>query len=76
MLKDIFEILKSIGDFFVTIGQFLFDFVKDIIYMIEIVGEAVVQIPDYISWLPVEVVTIIVSIFAIVVIYKILGREG
>lgn len=76
MLKDIFEILKSIGDFFVTIGQFLYDFVKDIIYMIELVGEAVAQIPDYISWLPVEVVTIIVSIFAIVVIYKILGREG
>lgn len=75
--------MGSIKNYIVQIGEFLgsgFDFVigifEDIVYMIKLTGEFVADIPGYFSWLPAEAVALIVTIFGIVVIYKVLGREG
>lgn len=75
--------MAAITDFFAgivdAIGSaidFLISFVGDIVYVIKLTGQFVTRIPDYFAWLPAPVLTIIVSIFAVVVIYKILGREG
>lgn len=76
MLETIKETLLNIGDFFVTIFDFVVGFVNDIIDVIKYCGEAFAKIPDYFSWLPVEILGIILALFAIVVIYKVLGREG
>lgn len=74
--------LETIKDFIMTLFQpilSLFDliisFVQDIVYVVKLVGAFVVNIPSYFDWLPAGVVALIVSIFAVVVIYKIMGRE-
>lgn len=74
--------LETIKNFIMTLFQpilSLFDliisFVQDIVYVVKLVGAFVVNIPSYFDWLPSGVVALIVSIFAVVVIYKILGRE-
>lgn len=76
MLETIKNTLLSIGDFFVTIFDFVVGFVNDIINVIKYCASAVAKIPDYFAWLPAEILAIIVALFAIVVIYKVLGREG
>lgn len=76
MLSSIKEYIVSIGEFFSSIFDFVLDFFSDIAYVIKLTGEFVLGIPDYFSWLPPEAVALIVSIFGIVVIYKVLGREG
>jgi len=76
LLESIKNTLQMIGDFFVSIFDFVVGFVDDIVYVVKATGKAVASVPDYLSWLPGEVIALLVSIFAIVVIYKILGREG
>lgn len=76
MLQKIGDFLQGIWDAIITVIEFVVDFIKDIIYIVQLVGETVLKIPDYIGWLPTYVTASIVVLFAIVVIYKILGREG
>ena len=75
-VEDILDFLKMLGDTLISFFDFVFSLVEDLVYVIQLTGETVVKIPSYFSWLPDEAVAIIVSIFAIVVIYKVLGREG
>lgn len=56
--------------------EFLLSMIQDVAYVVVLTGKFVLQIPTYISFLPAPVVALVVSIFAVVVIYKILGREG
>ena len=56
--------------------DFLIGFIEDIVDIVKITGEFVLQIPDYLGWLPAPVLTIIVVVFGVVVIYKVMGREG
>lgn len=76
MLQTIADVLKGIADFIVSLVDFVISFIGDIVYIIKLTAEAVAKIPEYFSWLPSACVTLIVSIFAVVVIYKVLGREG
>ncbi len=75
-MSAIFDTLKSIGSAISSIFDFVIGFFEDIAYVIKITGKFVAKIPSYFDWLPAEVLAIIVSAFAVVVIYKILGREG
>lgn len=75
-MEAIQNILASFGRAIGTLFDIIFGFFEDIVYIIKITGIFLARIPDYFSWLPSEVVTLIVVIFGIVVIYKILGREG
>lgn len=75
-MEDIINAVETIIDFIDTIWKFIKDFTADTFEMIELVGETVKSIPDYLSWLPAEVVTALIAIFSVAVIYKILGREG
>lgn len=54
---------------------FLLGLIEDVAYLVQLTAEFVTKIPDYLSWLPAPVLAIVVSIFVVVVIYKILGRE-
>lgn len=76
MLQQIASFIKSIGDFFNTVFNFVLDFISDLVYLVKLIGETVAKIPSYFEWLPAPVLAILASILAIVVIYKILGREG
>lgn len=76
MLQKIGDFLQGIWDAIITVIEFVVDFIKDIIYVVQLVGETVLKIPEYIGWLPSYFTATVLVIFAIVVIYKILGREG
>lgn len=75
-LKTLADGFQQVLDFFSNVTEFIIDFIGDIVYIIKITGEMVVKIPDYFSWLPSEALALVVSIFGVVVIYKVLGREG
>lgn len=76
MLDSILSAVDNIVEFIDTIWKFVKDFTKDTFEMIKLVGETVAKIPDYFDWLPAEVGVALVALFGVVVIYKILGREG
>lgn len=68
-LKDIFNGIIMLVDFVIS-------FIKDIVYLISLTAEFVGKIPSLFSWLPTEALSLIVIAFGIVVVYKVLGREG
>lgn len=70
------EWIQNIGTFFTSLYDFVIGIFEDIVYVIRLTAKFVAQIPEYFSWLPPEALALVVSIFAIVVIYKVLGREG
>lgn len=72
----ILEFLSGIGEAIVTAFEFVVNFFGDIVYVIQLTGKFLAQIPVYFAWLPGELVGMLVIIFGVVVIYKILGREG
>lgn len=75
-MQAIVDFFTGLFDIVVSLVEFVISFIGDIVYVIELTGVFVSNIPSYFAWMPSVYVTIIVSIFSVVVIYKILGREG
>lgn len=75
-MDAIIGFFKGIGDAIVSAFDFVISFFQDLIYVIKLLGKVILSIPNYLSWLPSSVVALLLTLFAIVVIYKILGREG
>ena len=76
MLQTIKDFIVGIGDGIALIIDFVLDFFRGIADLVVWTGKAVAQIPKLFSWLPPEILAIIVTIFAVVVSYKVFGREG
>lgn len=76
MLSTLKDYIVGIGELFVSLYHFVLDFFSDIVYVVKLTAQFVANIPNYFRWLPAPVLALIVSIFAVVVIYKVLGREG
>lgn len=68
--------LKSIFNLISSIVSFIIGFFQDLVYMITLLGKFILSLPSYLSWLPPTFITAVTLIFTIVVIYKVLGREG
>lgn len=75
-LKALVEFIKGIAEAVTAAIDFLFGIIEDLVYMVKLLSEFILQIPVFLSWLPPAIVTIFVTIFSIVVIYKVIGREG
>ena len=75
-MSAIIDFIQAIADGILTLIDFVVSFVGDIVYIVQLTAQYLAQIPSYFAWLPQELLTILVTIFAIVVIYKVTGREG
>lgn len=74
-MQAIIDFISGIGDFFLSIGEFVISFVEDIVFLVQLTAKFVTSIPSYFFWLPREALSIIISLFAVVVVYKVLGRD-
>lgn len=75
-MGQIISFFKSLIDFLVGVVEFVMKLLKDLVYVVKLLGTSVLHLPDYLAFLPATVISVVISIFAIVVIYKVLGREG
>lgn len=75
-MDAIVSFFTGIGNAIVSAFDFVISFFSDLVYVIQLLGKVVLSIPSYFSWLPGSISALLVTLFAIVVIYKILGREG
>lgn len=72
----IVEFFKGFIDIIESLVNFVIDTIMDLVYMISLLGSMIGNIPAYFGWIPSAIVSSIVVIFSIVIIYKIIGREG
>lgn len=75
-MSGVIAFFEGIGNFIISITDFIISFFQDLIYMITICGKVIGAIPGYFAWLPNSFQVLLISLFGIVFIYKILGREG
>lgn len=75
-MNAVVSFFQGIGNAIVSAFDFVISFFQDLIYLITLLGKFLAQIPNYFSWLPIEFSALLFTLFAIVVLYKILGREG
>jgi len=75
-LKALIDLVTGFVDLVVSLCEFVFQTISDIVYMIGLLGSMATNLPAYFGWIPSAVVSSIIVIFSIVVVYKIIGREG
>lgn len=75
-MQAILDFFAGIGDAIVSVIDFVISLFGDLVYMVQITGVFIAEIPNYFAWLPGPLLSLIIVIFAVVVLYKILGREG
>lgn len=75
-MQAIIDFFNTVGSVISTVINFVVKMFSDLVMMLQLLAKFIVNIPSYFGWLPASVVAVIVTIFSIVVIYKILGREG
>ena len=75
-MQAIIDFFNTLGSVISTVINFVVKMFSDLVMMLQLLAKFIVNIPSYFGWLPTSVVAVIVTIFSIVVIYKILGREG
>lgn len=75
-MGQIVNFFKMLIDLLVGAVQFVVKLLKDLVYVVQLLGQAVANLPQYLGFLPSMAVSVLVTVFAIVVIYKVLGREG
>ena len=75
-MDALLQFFKGIGNVITSVIDFVIGFFQDLVYLIQLTGRFLAQIPNYFSWLPSVVTTMLIVLFSIVVVYKILGREG
>lgn len=76
MFEWISSILENIANFFSTVWQFIITVFEEIVYIIKLLATVVINIPSYFTWLPPAALALVLVLIGIVVIYKIMGREG
>lgn len=74
-MDAIIKFFESIMTAITTLIDFVISTLADLVYVIGLLGQFVLEIPSYFSWLPIEALLILVTTFSIVVIYMILNRK-
>lgn len=72
LLKSLYDI----GRLLVIIVKFIIGFVSDLVELIKTVVQAFEYLPEFFSWVPISLGTLLTSLFIVVILYKVLGREG
>lgn len=75
-MQAILDFLEGFVETITSVVDFVIGFFEDIVYLIAITGQVLTQIPAYFSWLPSELIALLGVLLALIVLYKILGREG
>lgn len=76
IMQAIIDFLVGFGKVILSLADFAYTFIYDLVYVIKLTARSLAAIPALFYILPGACVTLLVGIFSVVVIYKVLGREG
>lgn len=74
-MQAIVDFLSGIGSAILAGIDFVVSFFEDLVYIILLTGKILAKLPTFFGWLPNPVVSVLLTTFAIVVVYKIAGRD-
>ena len=71
----IIDILSAIGNFFKSVVDFIVSLFEDLVYVIKLLGQTVAKLPDYLGFLPSVAIAVFVSAIAVVIVFRVIGRD-
>lgn len=74
-MQAIIEAVKNFITFITNIVNFVFELMKDLVYYVQTVLNITVQVPRWLTFLPSIMLPPLVACLALVVVYKVLGRD-
>ena len=74
-MQAILDFFKNIAGFFKSVIDFVVNLFNDLIYVIQLIGQAIAKIPTYLSFIPQSIVALFVLALTVIVVYKIAGRD-
>lgn len=76
MLDSIFKAIQDVVTFFNSLWLFISQAWEELVKLVQMLKNFLGGIPDFVSFLPASLASLIALGFGIVVLYKIMGREG
>ena len=73
-MQAIIDLLKSLVNGIVGLIEFITNMVDDLIYFINLLGQLLPALPSFFTWLPPVAVSVLLTVFSIVVVLRVLGR--
>ena len=73
-MQAIIDLLKSLVNGIVGLIHFIEKMIADLIYFIDLLGELLPALPSFLTWLPPVAVSVLLTVFSIVVVLRVLGR--
>lgn len=74
-MLGIFDAIKGFFEFVISIFQFILNLIKDLVFVVKLVGEAVLKLPSMLGFLPTSIISLVMVCISVVVIYKVVGRD-
>lgn len=75
-MNAILNFFEGIGNVILAVIEFVISFFGDLVWIVRTLLWALGQIPSLIIWIPGPIQSVILVGFSVVIIYKIMGREG
>lgn len=74
-MSAIIEAIKSFITFITNIVTFAIELLKDLVYYVQVLLGVTTSIPRWLSFLPAVMLPPMVACLALVIIYKVIGRD-
>ena len=74
-MQAIVDFLSSIGKSILQGIEIVISLFEDLVFIIQLTGKFLAQLPSFFSWLPTPVVSVLLTTFAIVLVFRIAGRD-
>lgn len=75
-MDAIIKFFTGIGDAITSIIDFIISFFSDFLTLLQILAKVPQYVSDSLRWMPPQFLTMIGLLISLVILYKILGREG
>lgn len=76
MLDVIMQYINGFFNILDSLVSLLLELLTNLVCMVSMLARVSASIPDYFTWLPENIVALISVGITVVVLYKVLGREG
>lgn len=73
-MQVLIDFISLIGELLLSIVDFVVTLITDIVFIVQLAGQAIAAIPGYFSWLPAPILALVGTGIAVIFIYKIAGR--
>lgn len=75
-MQAIVDFLSGIGNAIVSIFDFVIALFRDFITFLKLLTLVPSYLESFLSWIPSEFTVLLLLLFSVVILYKILGRDG